>query len=489
MILSLSAILGILWISIITVMVFFVARANAQLGQTIDENTDTPPLPAVEIPSIYDHSSYAIIPTGPVCNNECLAQEILDFEDIPVSPGSRYTIFPQSTGKILAVVQSQPSSYITRFNIDGTVDTTFGVNGVVEDSLLFYTETTNPFTQLAYTVQISALAPDDSLYISFYNSWLDSTLNQFRFSSYRWARILPDGTIDTSYGESPTRPFTTVTESTGSLCKYVSNNKIVSYYSGTIPFNPIKFYNQDGTFDRTLPSFPGPVLGDTSTQVFDLVEKDGFLYFSAVLYNNSQSKGFPCVIKTDLNGNVDSTWADQGYAYDDQFFIVNPQYDFYNYPYVYNQNGMGVDDEGNIYLSGWVWIDNFNRAATWFSKFKIDGTVDRDWGNQGSVTWGADTNIYNEYFGDGYYNLVVNPCDGSLFLIVNLVDFNAGDTYNHYLRVDSQGLLEIELRSDYPLDAYLEVRALIPNVGLVLHFYTNSGFYSQVLDCAFSQNL
>ena len=170
MILSLSAILGILWISIITVMVFFVARANAQLGQTIDENTDTPPLPAVEIPSIYDHSSYAIIPTGPVCNNECLAQEILDFEDIPVSPGSRYTIFPQSTGKILAVVQSQPSSYITRFNIDGTVDTTFGVNGVVEDSLLFYTETTNPFTQLAYTVQISALAPDDSLYISFYNS-------------------------------------------------------------------------------------------------------------------------------------------------------------------------------------------------------------------------------------------------------------------------------------------------------------------------------
>jgi uncharacterized delta-60 repeat protein len=152
-------------------------------------------------------------------------------------------------GKILILHQgdsSIPSDeyHLVRFNVNGTIDATYGTNGVIQVSLPF----NNNFTR---RITGSAIQPDGAVILIGYDTVINGYYDAFI------TRINVNGTIDSGFGtDGVIRPNFSDRGGIASSIVRQSNGKLLvlglAEYSGNIFKNYIIRYNPNGSVDTTF---------------------------------------------------------------------------------------------------------------------------------------------------------------------------------------------------------------------------------------------
>jgi uncharacterized delta-60 repeat protein len=160
----------------------------------------------------------------------------------------------QADGKLIAVGSAQHANGgfgITRYNHDGSLDTTFGSGGTV---------TTRIGSVNSAWANDVIIEPDGKLLVGGKAERTDPTAGPSRYGSYAVARYNPDGSLDTSFGSSgiATTPIGSYAE-VGALVQEEDGRLIlVGTATGLTPGNPngnqfaMVRYNPDGTLDTTF---------------------------------------------------------------------------------------------------------------------------------------------------------------------------------------------------------------------------------------------
>ncbi|MGN7864518.1 T9SS type A sorting domain-containing protein [Chryseobacterium sp. 22458] len=243
-------------------------------------------------------------------NNGVVDTHIYDsyFSPNGISAFKLSNIFPTNDNKILLcikVIINQESQYmITRLNENGSVDTSFGNNGL-----------------LLHVAEYGNLALQNDSKIIFIGQKADKTYMKFRYTG--------DGTLDTSY-----------------------NNSVLQYT---------------------------PLVDHTST-LFNVVGKDNNTYIYSISPSTNSFTAFITLMKLNQNGDFDSSFGTNG--------IVHEPYYSNNNNYLIDTNlhypTLLLDNNNNIFVVNTVSSTGNSADMNLFvKKFKPNGTVDTGFGNNG----------------------------------------------------------------------------------------------------------
>lgn len=339
----------------------------------------------------------------------------------------------QSTGKIIA-----GGGDITRYNMDGTRDTTFGTSGWVDLGTLF----TGIYAHNAVNVSV-----DDSIYIAAAGT-VGGNVSHI-------AKLLPDGAPDTSFGVSglasvPVADMNTninnfafdadgniygMSGSSGKLCKFLA----------------------DGTVDATFGT-NGVVQVEWNSSTTTL-RNANILHYNAGLYIICRADSPPVqigVVKYNLDGTKDATYGTSGDAIFDVSLwntsCVDPSFWFYG--------GCGIDSQGNFYLGGGgIAYDNGTTCDNDFPytviKFLPDGTVDTSYGDRGVFVDTLAPFYTDGLFSESYSQMVFTPCDNTL--ITSVITYpTTGDYDSSYnVQITAGGVaIQNSSYSDFSQDGY-----------------------------------
>ena len=283
----------------------------------------------------------------------------------------------QSDGKILIA----GGGFLERINTDGSVDTTFGSNGVVT-------------TSFPGTGAINSLVIQSDGKIVFGGT--DEPDGTAATDQFAVARYNTNGTLDTTFGTGGQvlTPVPGVTQNSASLALDPATGQIVAGGMGTYqdPAHPSDSsysapvfdfvrYNLNGTLDTTL-NGTGYVYrelrgAETDINYFDTdavaVQGDGKVLIGA------HFQGDMAVWRFNVNGTQDSSFGLRGMAtVPFQFSDVNDDYDDASVSQIL------VQPNGQIVLAGPR--DHGDETRGWvLSRLNSDGSVDALFGNEGIV--------------------------------------------------------------------------------------------------------
>jgi uncharacterized delta-60 repeat protein len=278
-----------------------------------------------------------------------------------VSPFSYSLIQPD--GKL--VVNS------TRYNIDGSLDLTFGVNGTADLSSIV--------GRGFYTVTAVAQQPDGKILIS---TGYDPALlvSTSAAQAPYLIRLNTDGSIDTAFTQN------TRQNNAG------ESSLIVVQPDGTIStvVNGVTRYNSDGTLLSPRSTVPG------GTGRFAAVQSDGKIV-TADYVEGSNGSSTLLLIRYNVNGTLDRTFNGTGIATTPNvasFRVTN----------------ITVSPDNKIVVAGaGPVVTSSNDSKTLLIKYNTNGTVDNSFGTNGIVNTGLRDARFNN-FSNG---LVVQP-DGKI---------------------------------------------------------------------------
>ncbi|MCF6130116.1 T9SS type A sorting domain-containing protein [Flavobacterium sp. AS60] len=201
-----------------------------------------------------------------------------------------------ASNKIMVTASNQQNKiYVLRFNSNGSLDTTFATNGLVTLPV--------PDGFSSFTARGFYIYPDSSMLVGAF-MYTASNSN----ANYVLTRFLSDGTLDTNFG---TNGFSITNINSGSseprTINVQADEKIV--FSGSCYLNFVMIrYNTDGTLDTTF-NTTGIVktnFGATSICSDALIESDGKI----ILVGNI-GDDFGCV-RYNSNGTIDSAFGTNG---------------------------------------------------------------------------------------------------------------------------------------------------------------------------------
>ncbi|WP_343610835.1 T9SS type A sorting domain-containing protein [Chryseobacterium oranimense] len=259
--------------------------------------------------------------------------------------------------------------FITKYNYDGTPDATFGTNGLL--SIPAY-----PNNPGEIMVQGSVTLDDNSIILS-------CSANMKAYL----VKITGNGSIDTSFGDNGFKLadflFTPTTLTYGNLMKDEAN-QIFVVYSATVG-NPSKTYTKlckilpSGTIDTSFGNNGfSSILIDRDYKFQTLKQtriKNGKIYNFATsfYYNNSgiytQTDVWTCHF---LNGTPDASFGDNGYVYVPRDITI----------YDYN-----IQEDGKILIANYVNVSSANSYVRG-SRYLRSGAIDTSFGNSGKVEYG-----------------------------------------------------------------------------------------------------
>jgi uncharacterized delta-60 repeat protein len=293
----------------------------------------------------------------------------------PAGNALHSTLLIQPDGKILITLRdfyapvSKPSSdfIVLRFNADGSLDNSFGING----------KATADFSGAKDVSQTMALQADGKIVVAGGTSLSNS--------SFALARFNPDGTLDNTFNTSGQ----VVTNFPGvgntiSAISIESNGKIVVAATvGTSKDTDIRLarYNSDGSLDSSF-GMDGSVTTDLDNYEETkslLVQADGKLLvvgtkFPAYL-EYTQSDIF--IVRYNSDGSLDKSFGEAGK-------IIT---DFGKYEDVYAAT---LQADGKFVIAG-AWGTGHHTRTYSLSDFLAvrynpDGTFDKDFGDNGKIS-------------------------------------------------------------------------------------------------------
>jgi uncharacterized delta-60 repeat protein len=368
---------------------------------------------------------------------------LLSAGDLDLSFGGMGTVMTD-TGTAAASVAVQPDgkyvvlgagTTLARYNVDGTLDTTFGPSGNGE---IF----TTPDQDAGMTAKAIAIAPDGTMVVAgtgVIGSRIVVVL----------VRYMPDGSIDTSFGKSGvvTNDFGS-DESFGSDVAIQNDGKIIvvgSTSHGSLLPNEnfaIARYNSDGSLDKSF--------GDLGERIVDLGDDD-FAKAVAIDYNgtpasnpdygsivvggnktNNDSNASFAIARLTPNGNLDNSFGNGGHVTTDFPQGADAE-----------ARSVAIQPGGAIVAVGDERFPGSNKGDFALARFLPDGTLDKSFGSDGTGR------VVTDFGGDDVATSVVNGFAGDL--IVGGSMLGIGDNLNRSFAVaayTNAGVLDREFHGN-----------------------------------------
>jgi uncharacterized delta-60 repeat protein len=297
-----------------------------------------------------------------------------DFND---STDIAYAVALQPDGKLVAAGTTYTNNdysgedfAITRHNANGTLDTTFGVNGKV----------TTDFPGLAAVVSAVVVQPDGKIVVA------GGAFPLFVFAGrFELARYNPNGSLDTSFG---TGGIVTTSFPVGGSYAFAlalqSDGKIIAAGTDYVDFHPsedssntdfaLARYNPDGTLDTTFGS------GGKVTTDFDgfnddafsvLIQADGKLVAVGSAKNPANFYDFAAV-RYLANGTIDTSFGSGG--------KVRTDFGAANFD---RARSAALQSDGKIVAAGFT--TSFNDVDFAVVRYTSNGTLDTTFDSDGKV--------------------------------------------------------------------------------------------------------
>ena len=290
----------------------------------------------------------------------------------------------QPDGKIVAAGTSESDFAVARYNADGSLDTSFGVDGIVSTDISFDD-----------TGRAVALQPDGKIVVA-------GTVNSNLYDDLAVIRYNSDGSLDTTFDEDGivTTDFGTYKSCvSGSYIAIQSDGKIVIPGTSGEPFiPPPPYFFADNAFDFAVARYNNDGSLDTSFNENGKVTTD--------LYN-SNDYGFAVSIQADgkivMAGRIDGDFAVVRYNVDgslDTSFDEDGK--------VTTDSGSGFFDEGRsvaIQSDGKIVVAGSAGGNFAVVRYNIDGSLDKSFGgsdddDEGGETTGQDGGSHGGCFVD-----------------------------------------------------------------------------------------
>lgn len=273
----------------------------------------------------------------------------------------------QPDGKILIVrmIDADPSVSITadivvdRYNADGTIDTSFGINGSTSQH--------TSWGEAGFDIQVQQ---DNKILIV---GWT--------FFNYYVFRLNADGTLDQTFGTngSVTSSFTTtaVLKSFAVSIKQQSDGKIIvgGTYGYTSGSNDIAFVrlNTDGLLDTTF-GVNGRVLYDSGIsdtfESMQITPQDEIIVFVNSTGSFMSTTTAPKILKYTANGQLDNTYGTNGVVYP----LLNAAYVS---EWIFSTT---VDANQKFLCLGRLISDSYQQ---FLARYNMDGTLDATFADGG----------------------------------------------------------------------------------------------------------
>ena len=287
----------------------------------------------------------------------------------------------QSDGKAIAA-----GSFITRYNLDGTIDTTFGENGYINTIHTTYYDdywnlTTGNVNFYATAIDIQS---DDSFIIAF------NTISQHDYS-FHIRKYSSNGVLDNSFEYSSEISIYETTRRDVLTLKCLPNNKVLIgggrfFGENDGPTTLLMQLNADGSIDENFNTdiyYTGGVVRDIKIQddgKFVIV--GAYRFFTLPLY--VLKYGIYCG-RLNPDGSTDTLFGNLGFR-----TIVPPNADSRLSANIYLTSG------NKIYLSGYIRITVSEENSFWIPficKLNNNGTEDSTFGNNGYVIKSDTPNV------------------------------------------------------------------------------------------------
>jgi uncharacterized delta-60 repeat protein len=292
----------------------------------------------------------------------------------------------QSDGKIVQVVGSTTQDHldtvlgITRFNPDGSHDTTFGDNGITLKNLVKRTGTTSgPGREGASTATVR---PDGDIVVAGF------VVDSSNRSRGLLAQFNPDGTFDTTFGDWNKNPGTTITRFAASFVgmKILDDGGIIavgSFGSGAEQDVLVARFTVDGRLDPTFGGGDGYVttdLGGADRVTAVSLTSGGQILVAGGQYQDLTGQ---FLLRYDPDGTLDPTFGVNGIVHTQVFQTVNGGEE----QVLDRASSLSVTPEGDIFVAGSA--DDHHPTivinALALSKYDPEGTLDTSFGTNGVV--------------------------------------------------------------------------------------------------------
>jgi uncharacterized delta-60 repeat protein len=267
---------------------------------------------------------------------------------------------------------------LTRYNIDGSLDLSFGFNGKVVNTEYYSSHSSGLKIQ-----------PDGKIIVVG-----QAQITNFNADKAIMLRYNTDGTLDTTFGINGVVNISEFGGNSGVLTDILiqSDNKIlVSYLGGASDDIEVFRYNSNGTID-TLFGLNGIFklnignnsLGqsnETTTSV--ALKSDGTIILAGYTDVNNDSEQYDTfIVSINSNGVLDTTFGTNG------FIITN----FYEVDLI---RSLIINNVDSIFISGFSFDIN-NNSKIFLAKYSSSGILDSNFGTNGKViTQTSSTNMFD----------------------------------------------------------------------------------------------
>ncbi|MGB3344062.1 MAG: T9SS type A sorting domain-containing protein [Aequorivita sp.] len=273
------------------------------------------------------------------------------------------TTVVQTDGKILVAGNAgTPSTYqmaVARYNEDGSLDTSFGGEG----TLRF------PVGSVKSFVMDMAQQPDGKILLGG-RTW-DNVSGDFAV-----VRLNEDGSFDDNFGTNGIFRIETAETEASEAMALLDDGTILMVGYKDDNFTVAKI-NTDGSLDTTFGMNGWVVLtfDGASSYADDLaIQGDGKIVISGFALNG-QNRFQVAAARLNADGSTDNSFGTDGKV----IFNVGEWNDF--------GEGVAIQSDGKILIGGHKWISNIEQRHDLFvARLNTDGSIDTSYGNNGAAT-------------------------------------------------------------------------------------------------------
>ncbi len=307
----------------------------------------------------------------------------------------------QPDGKILTIGRARKNNtkynvYVSRHLADGSLDNTFGTNGI---------KIMLPFSDYDNNVFDAKLLDDGKILICGYlfggaDDWMPFLM-----------KLNSDGSYDTDFGNGGYQSYQYEAVAVTETMNIQEDGKIITagYISNPSDKAIVMRYNTDGQPDNSFGTngyviFNAPNSFSTNA-VTSAIQADGKIIVAgfAVDNTNSSNKGFVTRLNTD--GSTDTEFGENG------FFIADmgDGHDF--------TVDLKIHSNGKIFVGGHSWIRNLPILQYDFCMLRLnnDGTLDQTYGDNGIAS------IRNNEGGNYSRDFIISE-NGSVYAVSDYID-------------------------------------------------------------------
>lgn len=324
-----------------------------------------------------------------------------------------YAIAIQSDGKIVVAGEAAWGDFaLARYNLDGSLDTTFGDDGIV----------TTDFSGDTDVGQAIYIQPDGKI-IVVGKTWGGSNYD------FALARYNQDGSLDTTFGAEGliSTDFDNGYDIAHSVTLQADNKIVVAGKSSTAINNDFALarYNPNGSLDITF-SDDGWVTTDFASNDEEgyavAIQSDGKIVVAGMAYIPGNYIDF-ALVRYNLDGSLDSSFDVDGWVTTD--FTGDADYG----------RAIAIQQDGKIVVAGYGGFGDFVSA-----RYNTNGSLDTTFGNAGRVT--TDFGASSDYG----YAMVLQP-DGKI-VVAGTANMDLTGSDFALARYNSNGSLDTSFHYD-----------------------------------------